>query len=253
MKKKNHEELDLKTTALVSFTIGVLLLICIVLLSFCESGYGTVQEITNEMPYVAMYFVTSVLILMALVFIVFLLFRYVNYNELKKAIRIKADILSERIATKNSNYIYCCLQVFLCDVIKRNNETLKLSVSDVSSLIPKGYTISCKNNCVFYRFEIVTPPRRLDYDCNTYKSILNGFIGKELYCYGIQGLKPSFQNTPSVFIDRLFYNSNTLTIDILFIDNQSSYLYFQKAVERDRKLLKNEEAVKRLLMLLKNR
>ena len=51
MKKKNHEELDFKTTALASFIIGVILLIFIVFLSFYKSGYRTVQEIANEMPY----------------------------------------------------------------------------------------------------------------------------------------------------------------------------------------------------------
>lgn len=250
MKRKN---IDIVRIVLACVGIGILTMVMVLIITLHNNPEFTIQEINKHIPYIFFYVLICSLIIIVTTVISFVLFKFLDSDVLKTTLKRVSKNISYRMATKNSKYIYNCLQVFLCDVIKRNNETLKLSVSDVSSLTPKGYTVSCRNNCVFYRFEIVTPPRRLEYDCDTYKSILNGFIGKELYCYGIQGLEPSFQNTPSVFIDRLFYNSNTLTIDILFIDNQTSYLYFQKAVERDRKLLKNEEVVKRLLRLLSNR
>lgn len=154
---------------------------------------------------------------------------------------------ANRAITKDCNYVYSCLQIFLSDVIRENNAVLNLPVQTEISLEAKGYTI--QNNTVRYRFEVIAP-NKPKYDNATLKQILQGFCNQASVSYGVCGLVPTYGKVCSVFIDRLFYGGSVLTFDVIYINNQNAFIYCRKAVQRDRKLLKNEKAVGRLLTLL---
>lgn len=154
---------------------------------------------------------------------------------------------SNRMITKDCSYTYSCLQMFLYDVIRENNSVLNLPVQTAISLEAKGYTIH--NNTVRYRFEVIAP-NRPQYANATLKQILQGFCNQATVSYGVYGLAPKYGNVFSVFIDRLFYSGSVLVFDVIFINNQNAFIYCKNAVNRDRKLLKNEKAVSRLLTIL---
>ena len=168
-------------------------------------------------------------------------------NSVKSLGKRTFNNFANRMITKNCDYIYSNLQMFLYDVIQANNSVLNLPVQAPSSVEPKGYSIF--KDTVRYRFEIIAP-NRPQYDNTTLKQILQGYCNQSAVSYGAYGLVPKYGNVCSIFIDRLVCGGSVLTIDIVYIDNQNAYIYCKNAVQRDRKLLKNEKAVGRLLTIL---
>ena len=166
---------------------------------------------------------------------------------IKKSVDRAINRFVEHIITKDCIYTYNCLHKFLYDVIRQNNQELNLPVNSLGSIESKDYTVH--QNTVRYRFEIIVP-QRPHYDKATFKQILQGYCNQTALSYGVYGLNVKYNNVFSVFIDRLFYDGTTMTIDVIYIDNQNSFLYCKNAVTRDRKKLKNEKYIERLLKLL---
>lgn len=247
---KNKEDINFKNLFLGSLAIGVIFAVITVMCALNNSPHGTLQDINSQLPQIAI-FVAIFLVLIVSFFLIMLAFiRFIDSNTMKTTVKRKIEKISTDMQTRNCKYIYNCIHLFLFDVLRTKNELFKLSVDDMSDLVSKGYSINTRKECTFYRFEVTTPPCKLEFDCATYKSMLNAFIARELYQYGIQGLTGGYNNSPSIFIDRLTHSSRTLAIDVLYIDNSKAYKYYQEALERDKRDLKNEDAIKRLLKIL---
>lgn len=251
---KNLKNKDIKRIAYSVFAIGTAFMLVVLFITLRQAPF-TLQELNYILPQIFYYVMICLVMVVLFVFIAFMMFKSLDSKAVKTTIRLTSKKITDNMTIRNSNYIYYYLQVFSFDVIRRNNQLLRLPLQgNVSSLIPKGYTRSVRNDCVFYRYELIAPERP-DYDDTTLKQVLQGFINQELVSYGIQGLSSKFQNTFSVFLDRIFYDgvNRILTIDILYVDNQNSLLYLKKAMQRDKKHVKNAKAINRLLKLLSDR
>ena len=247
---KNKEDINFKNLFWGSLALGVIFAVITVACALNNTPHGTLQDINSQLPQIAIFVAIFFLLTVSFSLIMLAFIRFIDSNTLETTVKRKIEKISTDMQTRNCKYIYNCIHLFLFDVLRAKNDLLKLPVDDMSDLVSKGYLINTRKECTFYRFEITTPPRKLEFDCATYKSVLNAFIARELYQYGIQGITGYYNNVPSLFIDRLSHSSRTLTIDVLYIDNPKAYKYYQEALERDKRDLKNEEAIKRLLKIL---
>ena len=155
--------------------------------------------------------------------------------------------LSNRIITKDCNRINPSLHMFLLDVIRRNNNELCLPINNPSSLENRGYTIH--NNAVRYRFELIAP-KKPPYNKLDFKNILQGYCNQTAAGFGVYGLNISYNGVCSVFVDSIFWDNSVMTIDLIYIDNDNALKCYKEALIRDKTMMKNEPAVRKLLKLL---
>lgn len=251
--KQKSVNKDEKRLIIFSIAIGFIAIVMAIAKAISNNPKATIQELMQELPYA--FGVTIIcLAFVALIALLFIFALHIDFEPLDEAMKIYAEKLKIKRLTKNAQYVYTQLQGFLYYILRANYSILNIPVENEASLIPKGTAVSVHNDCITMQYEIICPNRML-YDDLTLKSILNGFIGKELYYRGIIGLAPSYKNLPSVYIDRVFYDgiNREIVISAVYINDEASYEYCKKSFERDRKEMKNGKAIYRLLKLLSDR
>ncbi len=251
----NHKSInkDEKRLIMFSIAIGFLAITMAITKAISNKPKATIQELMQELPS-AFGFVVVCLVFVAIIMLLVFWALHIDFEPLDEAMKIYAEKLKIKRLTKNAQYVYTQLQGFLYYILRVNYSILNIPVENEASLIPKGTAVSVHNGCITMQYEIICPNRML-YDDLTLKSILNGFIGKELYYHSICGLAPSYKNLPSVYIDRVFYDgiNREIVISAVYINDEASYEYCKKSFERDRKEMKNGKAIYRLLKLLSDR
>lgn len=249
-KKKNNNKSSQHITSLCA-TFSFLAVAFSALCSFALNPTATIQERLQDLPIAFAY--VFILYAIGAVFFAFgyLLIR-LNSDWVQQSLDNLATKSNGKLLMKNSAYIHQDLQVFLSKIFRVNYSSLNIPVEDYSSLAPKGFAYSVQNECVIYNYDIICT-NRLGFDVITLKQVLNGLIGQEIFSRGLSGLQPCYQNVISVFIDRIIYDGKTLQLEVLYINSPKSLEYYYKALERDKKQLKNEKAVNRLLKLLSER
>lgn len=151
---------------------------------------------------------------------------------------------------KNAGRIYLPLQSFLFQILQCNKKTLHLELGqDESCLTPRGYHPEFRKECVFFRFELVTPEEP-DMDLPTLRSVIQQQIWAELLNYGIAGLPAYFRDPvhgilPAVYLDRINYDEklHLLRFDILYIATPEAAQYAMTAHQRDKTSVKPEPEI----------
>lgn len=237
-----------------SIILGVILVICVLIIALVATLNQDLYE-----PYIKrVIMITSVFMSMVIpIFLVavsflFIMYKFMDSNKLRTYAKISAKKVNNRIALRNSNAIYMWLQLFIFDVLRKNNNYLKLSLgTEHTCLTPKGIARRVKNNSVFYRMELIAPERP-DFDNLTLKQIIQGFIIQEINFTGCTGLEPSYKGNHSVFLDNLYYDhaNHTIVMDFLYLTSDEDMLYAQRAEKRDMNKQKYAKEMKRLLAIL---
>ena len=246
MKKVDNNQ-DIKRCFLASVSIALAMMCMALIITLKNTPEITILEINKQLPHIFCYVficLTSVIISSVLILV---LFKLSNLSILHTAIHLLVKKLSIRTLTRNYNFISPCLQMFLYETIKRNNDILHISLGqDISSLNPLGYEVH--NECVFYRFNI-TAPEKPEFDNEMLQQLLQSYITSELKHYGIHGLSAMYKSVTSlcysVYVDRVFYDeqNNCLSLDILYICTENSAKYHLNAIQRDTKTIKAERTV----------
>lgn len=136
--------------------------------------------------------------------------------------------------------IFPCLQSFLYGILSRNSEFLHLPVGkDAGCLTPRGFSASYRNNCVFYHFDLIAADAP-EMDLETLRKILQDYVDKELFNYGIAGLGATYISATegkffSVYLDRVSYNAaqHCLSLDVLYVCTDEAARYVHKAAQRE--------------------
>ncbi len=155
-------------------------------------------------------------------------------------IQLFSNQLSARIRYKNSAQILPCLQSFLYGILSRNSDFLHLPLGkDAGCLTPRGFSASYRNNCVFYHFDLIAADSP-EMDLETLRKILQDYINKELYNYGIAGLAATYISATegkyfSLYLDRVSYNAaqHCLSFDVLYVCTEEAVRYVQNAAQRE--------------------
>ncbi len=169
-------------------------------------------------------------------------------NFLKSSLEYIFKRIDNRALEQTANFVYPKLQCFLYDVVRINSSELQLSALHLNSIEYKGFR-TVKEDTLVYRYEILIPDRP-KFDIGTYKQILQGYCNQNALSYGAYGLNVYYKNIFAVFIEKIFFQGATLTIDVVYIDNAKSFNYCKHTVAQDTKKLKNKKAVNKLLLLL---
>lgn len=169
-------------------------------------------------------------------------------NFLKSSMESILERIDNKALEQTKNYVCPRLHCFLHDVVRINSSELQLSAPHLNSIKYSGCR-TVKDSVLVYRYEILVPDRP-KYDIDTYKQILQGYCNQNALSYGIYGLNVYYNNIFSVFIEKIFFQGVTLTIDIVYIDSLKNFNYCKHIVEHDIKKLKNKRAVNKLLLLL---
>lgn len=122
--------------------------------------------------------------------------------------------------SRNAEKVYPLLQNFLYHVLTQNKDFLPLPVgSDISCLTPLGKNYVYRNDCVFYRFQLViseTP----NMPVSQIKQLFQYYIFSESRNHGIIGLYNIYQD--------FFQNSwDTVQIDRMWMDEENHILSFE--------------------------
>lgn len=237
---------DFKNFAIASLAFGCIMSLVVFAVSVKSSDLAMMEEPMQRLSYIFGCLAICLVTVAPFAGIMFVLFLFLDYQALRTAIHLTANKLSAHQITKNSNKIAPCLQAFLFETIKRNNDMLHIPLGqDISSLNSVGYSV--RNNCVFYRFNIVSD--KPDYDNNMIQQILQSIITSELKHYGIYGLSAIYSSVTthcqSIYVDRVYYDedNHTLSLDILYICTEQSAKYWQNAMLRNTKQVEAERTV----------
>lgn len=141
---------------------------------------------------------------------------------------------------RNAKQIYFRLQDFLYYVLSQNKDFLPLPVgADMSCLTPLGKNYVYRNECVFYRFQLVIP-ETLNMPVSQLRQLLQHYILSESRNYGIIGLystyRDFFQNVwDTVQIDRMWMDeeNHILSFEILYVITEKASDYMRHAMERE--------------------
>lgn len=172
--------------------------------------------------------------------IVALLLMFFDWATIRTFLRLVAHRFSARIAAKNAENIYPCLQLFLYHVLSQNREFLHLPLGkDASCLVPAGYAPAYRSGCVFYRFQLIAPEKP-EMDISLLRQIIQSYIVAEIQNHGIAGLPAVFQRKsvgtmPSVFVDKFYYDEGMhfIGFELLYVDNENAAIYVRNAIMRD--------------------
>lgn len=149
---------------------------------------------------------------------------------------LQINKLSERIHKRNTACIYPYVREFLFEVLSLHESTLHLPLGqDASCLTPRGEVTAFRNNCIFFRFELILPEAPA-MDTDTLRAILQQYIWTELATHGISGLAASFDSVPTVYVDwvRYYEKTHILQFSILYISTPDMKSYAVRA-EQNRK------------------
>lgn len=174
-----------------------------------------------------------------------------NNNNFKKLLKRTYDKsvnrINQNMIAKECDRKLICLQLFLLDVIRFNGQELGMPNVNNESVQALYYTVH--NNVPRFRYEIIVP-KKPPFRKPEFKQVLQGYCNQTALGYGVYGLNVMYGKVFAVFIDRVIYDGLLMTIDIIHIDNENAMNYCREAVKRDRKQLKNEERVSKLLKIL---
>ena len=228
---------DIKRIAIGSVGAGSIMNALAIFISARSDSIKSFDDFIIKAPSIIACIAITIISFFAFCFIIFMLFRVTDSEAIKTAFHFLGRNINTRVITKNSNVIYPCLQNFLYEIIRRNQEILgNLKIKDISALNPSGYTV--RNDSVFYRFDILCPEPPT-YDCKLLREVLQGLITAELRTYGINGLSAVYKSATalcySILLDRAFYDENThyLSLELLYICTEKSAQYWQSAIQRD--------------------
>ena len=176
--------------------------------------------------------------------------KILDWKALRVALGLAINKLSARIRAKNAAIILPRLQCFLFEVLLRNKEFLHLPLGqDPSCLTPRGRMIIDRDDCVFYRFELILPEQP-EMGEEVLQQIMQKYIDCELSNYGIAGLYSHFlsragKSFTSVYIDRVFYNEtqHLLSFDVLYICTEDAAEHVQKRDRQESHKVEPERAV----------
>lgn len=254
MKKSPNS--DIERCLIASTAIALITLTLSIGLTIGNIPNLTIEMLIQKLP---TYFIYAVLCMIFVIIaggVALLIFRFLNSKVVEYFFNSKMQEHNNRKLTKYAENHYFYLRQFLSDVIRKNYSVLSIPLTDISNLISKGFTYAVFNlngtneKVVKYRFEIICPDSTRKYNAETLEHLLNGVIQQELFSYGICGLASEYNGVPSILIDRLYYSGSTIILDISYIDDDISYKYYQKAIARKEKEIKNCSALKKALNLL---
>lgn len=254
----NGKNSDVKRHLLASTAIALLTISVSIIVTIGNIPNLTIEMLIQKLPTYFIYAVLCMIFVLIAGGVALLIFRFLNSKVVEYFFNRKMQEHNNKKLTKYAENNYCYLRQFLYDVIRKNYSVLSIPLTDISNLISKGFTYAVFNlngtneKVVKYRFEIVCPERIRTYNAETLEHLLNGVIQQELFSYGICGLASEYNGVPSILIDRLYYSGSTIILDILYIDDDISYKYYQKAIARKEKEIKNCSALKKALNLLKH-
>lgn len=238
---------NLKRLSLISLALGVVLSLVVFFINVrYSSDLIMLEEPMQRLSYLFSCLVICLVVGVPLAGIVLMLFLFFDNSALRTAIHLISNKFSAHQITRNSNKIAPCIQAFLFETIKRNNDMLHIPLGqDISSVNSVGYSV--RNDCVFYRFNIIS--NEPDYDNTILQQILQGIITTELKHYGIYGLSAVYNSVTthcqSIYVDRIFYDDDnqTLSLDILYICTERSAEYWKNALLRNNKQGEDERTV----------
>ena len=229
-----------KTLLSIAFVFAVLLVITTLLIFFQWTADEFAGQITMQLHLLLAELTVALLWIIPIGGACFLCLWFLDWRQVRTFLHLIMNKLSMKLAMKNCAAIYPCLREFLFRVLSQNQETLGLPMGkDAACLTPHGIIPVFRQNCTFYRFELVMPqaPELSEKDL---QQLVQTMIGGELYNYGVPALPAYFSSLnygqlPSVYLDRVFYNpgAKLLTFDLLYICTEAAASYLAKAVKRD--------------------
>lgn len=252
----NGKNSDVKRHLLACLSISLITITLSIGLTIVNIPNLTIEMLIQKLPTYFIYAVLCMIFVLLSGGVALLIFRFLNSKVVEYFFNSKMQEHNNRKLTKYAENHYFYLRQFLYDVIRRNYSVLSIPLTDISNLVSKGITYAIFNlngndeKIVKYRFEIVCPERVRQYNAETLEHLLNGVIQQELFSYGICGLASEYNGVPSILIDRLYYSGSTIILDIVYVNDDISHKYYQKAVKRKEKEIKNCSALKKALNLL---
>ena len=254
----NGKNSDVKRHLLASTATALITITLSIGLTIGNIPNLTIEMLIQKLPTYFIYAVLCMIFVLLAGGVALLIFRFLNSKVVEYFFNSKMQEHNNRRISKYAESNYYFLRQFLFDTIRKNYSVLSIPLTDISNLVSKGITYAIFNlngndeKIVKYRFEIVCPERVRQYNAETLEHLLNGVIQRELFAYGICGLAPEYNGVPSILIDRLYYSGSTIILDIVYVNDDISHKYYQKAVKRKEKEIKNCSALKKALNLLKH-
>ena len=254
MKKSPNS--DIERCLIASTAVALITLTLSIGLTIGNIPNLTIELLIHKLPTYFIYAVLCMIFVLLSGGVALLIFRFLNSKVVEYFFNSKMQEHNNRRISKYAESNYYFLRQFLYDVIRRNFSVLSIPLTDISNLISKGFTYAVFNlngtneKVVKYRFEIICPDSTRKYNAETLEHLLNGVIQQELFSYGICGLASEYNGVPSILIDRLYYSGSTIILDIVYVNDDISHKYYQKAVKRKEKEIKNCSALKKALNLL---
>lgn len=246
-KKFTDKQKTLLSVALVLGSVLVIFALVVYLRAIREDEAALVAQ---QFSYMMACFAVALLWLVPVTGILAMCLYLLNWRQVRTALHLVMQKVSNKIAMHNCAAIYPWLQEFLFRVLSQNQGTLGLPLGqDAACLTPHGMIPLFRQNCTFYRFELVMPqaPELSEKDL---WQLVQTMIGGELYNYGVPALPAYFSSLnsgmiPSVYLDRVFYSPGTklLTFDLLYICTEAAASYFAKALKRDTPIAQPEAEV----------
>lgn len=253
----NGKNSDIIRCLIACLSIALLTLSLSIILTIGNIPNFTIELLIQKLPTYFVYAALCMFFVLLASGMALLILRFSKSKVVENFFDRKMQEHNNKKLTALAENSYCYLGQFLFDVIRKDYSVLSIPLTDVSNLISKGITYAVFNlngtdeKIVKYRFEIVCPDRIRSYNSETLEHLLNGVIQRELYSYGICGLAPEYNGVPSILIDRLYYSGSTIILDIVYVDDDISYKYYQKAIKRKQQEVKNCSALQKALNLLK--
>lgn len=219
--------------------IGFIFSTMVLLVTLKCTNVKSIDELIRLIPsYIMLTFVFCMVSVLAIL-IVYLIMEFIDVSTIHTAVSILGNKLSSYVAMKNSEKIYPCLQMFLFTVLNNNRQALKLpQLQNVSSLSPRGVSVSVRNRCAFYQFELLSPEPP-EYDLKMLQQIIQLYIEAEICNYGISGLNSVYKSGSgtyiSVYLDRVHYDEANYTykFDVVYVCTEQSAKYMAHAIKRD--------------------
>ena len=248
--KRNNinTNLDLKKLVLLSIAMGISFVLIFLIISIRQTGYD-LQGIISVLPDIAKFFWIATVIFIVFAITGFCLFKAISLRTVKLA----SYHFSNRFKQNEAYEFSRIFQEILFEALRRNNDVFNLHLTnDIRSIELKSVAI--KDNVLHFQYDIISLDRPLYRNKYHLAKILQGFIYQEL-SYGIRNWNPYYKGICSVFVDRIFYDrvNNTFTVNLVLIDCPEAVNYYNHALQRDKKYIKDKKTINRLLSKLGDR
>ena len=166
--------------------------------------------------------------------------RWIDHDAIQTLIRILILRFSSWLRSRNIKLIYPRLQDFLFYVLTQNKNLLPLPIgNDKSCLTPFGSNHVYRNDCIFYRFQLILPEMP-EIPISQLRKLLQHYILSESRNYGISNLYSFYidvsQNTwDTVQVDRMWIDeeNHLLFFEILYITSEKSVEYMVHVMQRE--------------------